>query len=395
MKKLSVKEFVGNPFFLYSLSWLIVLTIYQFRWTIRFPDLDDSLVWFLVITSTISIFLAFVYRRRCTYKPIENLDKNYRKVMLYTRITIILFCCDCVFSGGFPFFSYLRGGEMGLYKEAGVPFLHVVVINFIAFLFYFSSYCFFSETSKSKKRYRFLKPMLLTILMPVIYINRGEAMFLLFGFFLIYLMQAQKIGMKILLTIPVILAILYAFGVAGNFRSNDPSGEYILKIGGASDDFINSVVPNEFFWGYVYIATPLGTLQNAMNLKKDNSGIVSNGDKVIVHEIMPKFLSKRLDYPKVDSDPYKVVNELTVGTTYFDSYVTWGIKGMWMVFIAMMLYCAVMLSVVPYKSIVRIPLLCTLATMTFFSLFSNMITYMAIFPQLAIIFFLRNKNTVL
>lgn len=281
---------------------------------------------------------------------------------------------------------------MGTYKEVGVPFLHVVVINFIAFLFYFSSYCFFSA---GNNRYKFLKPMLFSILMPIIYMNRGEVMFLLFGFFLIYLMQAKKIGNKILLLVPVILLILYVFGMAGNFRSNDPSGEYILKIGGASDGFVNSVIPHEFFWGYVYIASPLGTLQNAMNLKKDNSDRVSNGDMVLVHEIMPKFLSKRLDYPKVDSDPYKVVNELTVGTTFFDCYVTWGKRGMWMVFIAMMLYCVIMLSIVPYKSIVRIPLLCTLSTMTFFSLFSNMITYMAIFPQIVIVFLLRNKKNVL
>lgn len=361
---------------------------YQLGWATLFPDLDDDLVLFLISTSAISLALSFLYRKKCVWKRIKNNNDNYRKVIKLVKITYILFICDCVFSGSFPLLAYVRGGDMGAYKEVGVPFLHVFVINIIAFLFYFSSYCYLSAKSIKNK---FWKPMALTLLLPILYFNRGEVLFLLFGLFLIYLLKSSNLTRKILYLIPLILFILYSFGVAGNFRSNDPSGEYILKLAGASDDFIDSAVPNEFFWGYVYIATPLGTLQNAINLKKDKDNSMHNGDKVIIHEVLPKFISKRLNYPKIDSEPYKVVNELTVGTTYFDSYVTYGWRGMWIVFVAMMIYCAFMLAVVPHNSIVRIPLLCVLSTMTFFSLFSNMITYMAIFPQLVIAYTLRNR----
>lgn len=383
-----MKKYIGNPFFLYSVSWVIVLFLYQFKWTSLYPDLDSSLIGFLIVSSLVSLLFAVIYSKKCQFVKLKNPNIFYYRIIKLVRITYLLLFCDCLFSGTFPFIDYLRGADMGLYKEVGIPFLHVIVINMDALLFYLSAYCYFSIRTRKNK---FIIPMLLTLLCPLVYMNRGETMFLLFGFFMMYLMQSKQIAKKILTVIPVALFVVYLFGMLGNIRSNDATGNFILNLGGASDEFVNSGVPHEFFWGYLYTVTPLGNLQNAINNKKHFQSKGSGPDIVFVHEILPKFISKRLNVPVPNSENYRVVYSLNVGTTYFDSYIIYGWLGMWMVYSAIMAYCVFMLKTIPFNSIFRIPLLCLLSTITFFSLFSNMITFMAFFPQLVFIFLYRKK----
>lgn len=388
MSNIKRYEYCGNPFFLYSISWILVLGLYQLHWTDLYPMLSLDTVSFLLVTSFISLVLAIKYNKRCIYKRIENPDRYYRQIKKFTKIAFSLLVMECLYCRTIPFLSYILGrSDFGLYKEFGIPFIHVLVVNITTLLFYLSSYIYLFSNRKGN---RYKKLMILLLLSPLIYMNRATFFYMLFGLGLMFLQRSKHRVKNFFIIILTSIGFLYLFGLTGNIRNGDSTNDYIMTIGGATEEFRESIVPKEFFWSYVYLVTPIGNLQNAINKKKKFSEDTSGADVVFIHQIIPQFISKRLGVKKENFENYLVVPHLTVGTTYYGAYIIWGWGGMWMVYFAMMLYTVFMLAFVPCNSLVHVPLLCLLSTMLFFSLFDNMIIFMGLFPQLVLIFIMRN-----
>jgi len=76
-----------------------------------------------------------------------------------------------------------------------------------------------------------------------------------------------KIPRQLFYILPiVVVCLLYLFGVLGTLRQSRAAhtgydNTLILKSGKASEAFTHSPIPNEFFWAYVYMASPLANLQ--------------------------------------------------------------------------------------------------------------------------------------
>lgn len=388
----TLKKYIGSPFLWYSVSWIIVVGLYSLEWTEIYPTLKNNLLSFLIITTIISLCLTFLYKRRTNSIFLPNPLDYYPITITILKYLYILLFIECIHSHSLPIIDYLRGNaNINDYQEFGIPFIHVLLVNSFLLLFNFSSYCYFSMKSDVNK---FLIPVFFSFISPIIFMSRGTALFMIFVFLLMFIItNIEKSNLILIKIASSIIVITYLFGLTGNLRLNDPQGEYILEIGGASDSFKESIIPNDYFWTYVYIVTPLGNLQNVIDEKKIEDLSISNPYSLLANSILPQSIGKRLGAAKIDNymDKYRVVTGLTVGTTYFGPYIIWGWPGMIIIFIVMMLYCVIMLRIVPVDSIFNVPLLCVLSTMTFFSLFDNMVIYMAIFPQLVIIVLLRNN----
>lgn len=255
--------------------------------------------------------------------------------------------------------------------------------------FYFSIHCYISLGTIVNK---FLYPIGLSLAGPLLCMNRGLIMIMLFAASFMFLLR-YRIKVKFIITAIIFLLLtLYLFGVSGNFRINDSSGESFLHTGGATDEFRNSIIPKEYFWSYIYMVTPIGNLQNAININKTLKEDENGYESLIAHEILPSFIGKRLNVKSRNGRDYLVVPALNVGTMYFGACISKGIEGMAIVFLVMIFYCIFMLKTVSNKCIFYIPMLCILSSMIFFSIFSNMVVFMGLLPQLAIIFFLRHKQ---
>lgn len=388
------KSVIANPFVWYSLTWIFVLSVCELGWSDLYPKIESNLELFLIVTSLISLLLAFILKKKCVYIPLDNPEKYYKKIIKWTKILYILIIVECLYEGMVPLLSYIGGNaDMGLYGDFNMPIVHVVVVNLSILLFYFSAYCHFSS---NKSFTIFCKPLVCLFFSPLVYMNRSAMIYMLFGATLVYMMSAKQKLNKLLLLIPIAITIVYFFGVIGNMRVNDPSGTYIREVGGATDSFNESGIPHEFFWGYLYAATPVGNLQNAINKRNNIENAKGIGlYPLIVNQVIPKFIGKRLGEDEFDYSKFLVVDALNVGTTYFAPYITWGYGGMVIVYVFIMLYCIFMLITTPVNSILHVPLICVLCNMVFFSLFDNMIVYMGLFPQLMIIFLLRKRNKIM
>lgn len=389
----SSNRIICNPLFLYAVSWFIVVCLYLLNWSDKYPAISFNLFTFLLLTSLLSLILAIKTHKNkdFEYKALVNPLNYYKWVMKQTRRVYFLLCIEFIYFQTIPLISYLRGNaDSSLYMDFAMPIVHIFVLNGLLLLFYFSSYCYFSQGGGKNC---FIKPMLMNLLGPLLFMSRGSVLYMIFGLFLLYLMSGRNAIKVLIRLIPSSLIVLYLFGLMGNLRMNDPEGHLILRWGGASQKFEESLVPKEFFWSYVYITSPLGNLQNAVNQKK-NYGDESLGFiPLIINEVCPMFISKRINIvePK-DSSIYYVDPTMVVGSTFFNPYLTWGWGGMAIVFLFILIYVFVMLKIIPKDSAFRIPMYIVLTILTFFSLFDNMLVYMGLFPQLVFIYLLRKRN---
>ena len=384
-----LKDFFGNPFFVYVIGWSIVLIVYTLDWSDLYPKLETNLIAFLVSTFIICFFFGFKLIDKCKFYKLKNAEIDYYdKIVKYEKIVWLLFILNCIFSRSVPLFSYIfHIGDMGAYKNFAIPILHTIIINVNSLLFLISSYCYFCVEKRNNK---FLKLLLVSMLIPLLTFNRAELLFMLFGFFICFIIV--KFNFKILIQLFIyFIAIMYAFGFLGNLRCDDLSGKYIEAVGEANNNFYKSAVPNEFFWGYIYMSAQIANTQKTINLKKTDD---SDFAGLMLECVTPQLISKHLIDKRSDASHYRVKEVLTAESIYLTPYMLYGYTGMWIVFISMMLCFITSLSVVRYNSIVRIPLVCLLSTMSFFSIFTNTLVFSAFVPQLILCFLLRNKIDV-
>ncbi|MCO5947242.1 O-antigen polymerase [Mucilaginibacter flavidus] len=367
-------KWLTNPFFVYSLSFLLVFSIYQLRWSDRYPPLSAGLIVFLFATFIISFFLAFVHEK-------HKINEFSKIEISKKRITVLIlvymgFVLEFIYFGGVPILSAISNPDFNYKDFTGIPTFHVILGTFSLF---YSVYLFHQYISADNDFWGLIL-FLISIFPNILVVNRGAIIIIIFACFVIYLMKIQRLRLKkIGLIIFSIAALIYAFGIIGNLRysASKEDKEYILRIGGASDEFIQGDVPFEYYWGYLYIATPIGNMQNIIN-KKESRFVTGNVSSFIAGELFPDFISKRLvtmlgveDFSD-DASKYFVIEVLNAPTVYYRSYYLLGWTGAVLMFvysIAIMLFYPYL---IPRSSKYFITGWACLVSIVLLNIFSNM-----------------------
>ena len=171
--------------------------------------------------------------------------------------------------------------------------------------------------------------------------------------------------------------VLFLFGQLGNVRNelSADNKEYILSLGGATDEFISGNVPFEYYWGYLYIASPLGNLDNLVNNYNPKFDVhkVPN----LMFEFTPDFISNRLrqifnDGEIEDISNYLVVESLNAPTVYFRSYFLLGWGGMWSMYFFSMFSSICYLFILPTSGKYYLTGLGILSSIIILNTFGNM-----------------------
>lgn len=209
-------------------------------------------------------------------------------VYLYALLLI-----EFIFTGC-PLVSYITTGKTN-YIDFGLPIIHVLLISGFTMMALFSFYSFQSIIDKKKKKS--LIKICIGCLFPfVLFFNRGGLMFILVGITLIYLMNVKKVTSKLCGVIIGGLLVLYIFGVMGDARTDlEPDQHFILELGKATDGFRDSAIPKEYFWSYIYIASPIGNLQHNIDYSEPQEYGLSNLGELFLFEFTPTIFSKRIN----------------------------------------------------------------------------------------------------
>ncbi len=323
-----------NPYFIYVLSFLVVIIAYVLKWSSLFPDLGYSLLGFLLVSITVAFVIgkAFMKKNIITFNSV----KDHKYLGWITFGILGGYCLEFLYFGNFPLLAIITKVPLS-YKDFGIPTFHVILVTFNSF---FAVYLFQVILSKVKSTKKMIVYFILNLIPSLLIINRGMLVMILMSCLFVYLIKYQKkITMKIVLSISVLLIIgMYLFGVAGNVRVNNTyhtntsltDNSLFLQIGGATDKFKHSRIPKEFFWSYIYVASPLANLQKTINhyeFKKDIN--LPDSLSFMVTQMFPDFISKRvvssyeIDAPK----SLQVAPELNVSTAFADPYVFLGWVG--------------------------------------------------------------------
>ncbi|RZJ63896.1 MAG: hypothetical protein EOO47_27745 [Flavobacterium sp.] len=213
-------------------------------------------------------------------------------------------------------------------------------------------------------------------------------------------LSAKGKGIKlkhILLFFTGAIIVMFGFGYAGNLRTAQSiardnrqssytyNNEAILEIASASPSFINNIIPNEFYWTYLYIASPISNLQYNVNRPHFEPYKFDDFVSIIVNETWYETIGKRLGelFPSIKrKDPELVISNLNVATVFTRSYNSLGYLGLIIMLLHILFMPIIYLKVLGLHSQFLPVAVAIMCSMYFFSIFDNMFSFVGTGPQL-------------
>ena len=268
-----------------------------------------------------------------------------------------LFIINYIYAGEIPLINALSNSGTYYRNIEMIPTLYplVTAIN-VYFIIYMGAYIV------QNKDYKILIFILLLELPLILNLARGIITMSLIPIVLIYI-SSKKISRmkisKIVMFMSGLLLFLYGFGYFGSIRTvpdaleHYPKSEVIIILGDASDGFINSFIPNNYFWTYIYVVSPLGNLNNIIENKTSFSFDFTN---FFAYDFLPNSISKRIiDLDLIPVKENLVVDTFNVSTAFNIPYYYFGWLGI-IIFIliinSMYILSKKIVNHTPYESII-------------------------------------------
>ncbi|WNH13972.1 hypothetical protein [Thalassobellus suaedae] len=387
-------KFFKNPFYIYLVSFGLVFLLYLLGWSSAFPKLSFGAYAFFSLTFILYLIFGLITEKASII--------GYKKIVIKKGFTIkkglivvfFVLGIEILFEGNSPLFYLLFGGKEIDYKDFGIKVIHVFFVSFTSFLIVYSFHTLISNKGRKNLVY-----FILTLLPGIIILNRGMIMIGLFSCFFVFILSLNyMIKLKqILLLVMIFLGVLYVFGYLGNLRSANGDSNYIPLKSGATESFMDSPIPKEFYWTYLYGASPVANFQNTINKTETvDYNIIS----LIVQECLPDFISKRIVsvFNMEEKQIIRIRDWLTVGGVYSKSYAHAKWIGPIILSFYGVFFLLIMMMLVPKRSNFHVTQIAILLAMMFFNTFSNMFVFSGIVLQLVYPIFFRffeNKRIVL
>jgi hypothetical protein len=370
IRKSITTQFITNPLYAYVIGFMLCLFVFSLKWSYLY-EIHFDLIVFIVVTSIISILFGCLIKNKFYFKPIPKSKNNLRILIAIILGNIIEF----VYCKKIPIVSIVFGGT-GNYRDfEGIPTFHVFLSGISLF---FSVYVFHQYQSNTKNK-KLLWFYLFSLLPFILILNRGAIVLVLLSSVSVYMMKIKRIHLKqIIYSILMFLCFIFLFGIIGNIRdSSFQDNTRILELSKATDEFIENKIPNEFYWGYLYIASPIGNLQNAIEYSNPQLSL-RNCIKLFITQTFPDFISKRfitiMPFAKYNIGEYLVTPILNAPTVYYGSYIFIGWWGMVYMFVFMIGVVYIYL-IINHKSIYFLTGWSFLVTTIFLNIFNNMWFY--------------------
>jgi hypothetical protein len=371
-----------NPYFAYAVSFAVALLAYPLAWSEVYPPLSFTLVCFIAATILLHTFLAFRFKRNDIFNLIRCDDKP---PIVITIIIYLLWTAEFMYAGGIPLLKIILN-EPYDYKTFGIPTLHVFIVTFSSFYTVYLFHLFLSVRRKS-----ILILLLINLAAGFLIYNRGMLIFNLFSAIFIYLIFRKRYSWKHFAGAGLaFVLLLFLFGVMGSLRVSRQAGESysnkdFLQTGVAKKSFIDSAVPAEFFWGYIYITSPLANLQTNINTYRVKDLTWQRLLGFVNNEIAMDFISKRLNtYFNIEREKENTIpGPFNVSTVYSRSYSYVGWPGMLLMACLLLFIPVIYNKLVPVDSTFYLTGLGILCTMFLFLAFDNTIRFTGLSFQLA------------
>lgn len=337
-----------NPFIITSAVFLLLLVVYQLYWSGLYPLLSPAVILFFFAFSAFGLVFHFRFANRIA----ETVNVSAKLVLLgreklpgWMGISFIgvIFIVEVLYNGGVPIVKMIQGIKVD-YRDFSFPGVHIF---FVTYSGYYAVKSFVSYFLLGKKWC--LISFFLIFLMFAALMHRSMLVFLVFNVLLVIGFLRGYNFKKFAYAILLLFAVFYTFGLAGDIRTNAQIGEknafdtaVLMRATSAADVLVDNTFFHPMYWSYLYFSSPLANFQNTVdNVAPQFS--MDNTSRLVLYEFVPDFVLNRItDLIVVDlerSGLIKVIDFLTVGTIFGDSYAFGG----W--------YAVFLMSVLMYFSI--------------------------------------------
>lgn len=369
-----------NPYFAYSISFIVAITIYALGWSDAYPPLSLALLGFLGCTIIGFTIVGFRWQR-ITKSTLERLPVDNNPLVV-TIFIYVLWAADFFYEGGIPLLKILLAQPYN-YRLFGIPSLHVFTVTFSSF---YTIYLFHLYLSGRKKLILIL--YFINLSAAVLIYSRAMFMFNVCASIFIFFQFVKKLSPRMMASVPFLaLLLFYLFGVFGNLRvSREAKSNYdnsiFLNTGQATQNFRESIVPNEFFWSYIYASSSLANLQQNINHADRHVSWAWFG-KMVNNEMLFDFISKRINTVFNIPHPgeHTIEGPFNVSTIYSKAFSHLSWIGM-----AIMSAYLLLIPFLYYKLLSPSPFLRTglaiLTTMFLFTAYDNTISFTGLSFQL-------------
>ena len=360
-----------------------MLSVYTLKWSDFISGLSNTLILFILATSVMSLLIGLLLKKHIV-KSNTKVEPNLKMIRSFFIFSFIFIVIECLAARNIPLLSSFDG-EGYSYKDFGLPIIHVLLVNFVSFASIYSFHCYRSITSNNKERKKIMKYIMLFFSIFILILNRGALINCFIAFVIIYLVTSTEFKKSLIKTILSGFAVLFIFGILGNLRTDTKTAKnIILEIGQATDEFRDSHIPDSFFWGYLYIASPITNLQyNISQIENSDLDKASFLDFFIL-EICPEIISKRVSEHFGITRPINKLKKenFNVSTVYSTSYTLLGWFGMVLMYIFTIIFIIINIILVKKTNPFYITQVAMLCSIIILNIFDNMFIEMGSVPML-------------
>ncbi|SHJ99307.1 hypothetical protein SAMN04488028_102413 [Reichenbachiella agariperforans] len=381
---------MANPYYIYCLAFGASLIVCQFGWSSAFPELKANLLVFLFFTFILTGLFGFWFQRKNVIKyEIITISSDKKWLFIFS---LFLWSIEFIYNKGIPLVLILSGADYD-YTRFGIPTFHVFVVTYTSFL----TVHFFSIFLSTGKR-KILLYSILLLFIPILLFNRGMFMINTVScFFVYYQFKGGLRFYKKCVAMVFLFTLLFGFGYLGNVRTTNMykgvETNYILEIGKADASFKKSIIPDEYFWSYLYIGSPIGNLQHNINQGEPRGSSLNTFITFVTNELNFDFIAKRINELRgvQKTGIFKFLPFLTVGCVYTKSFMYFGWFGIVFMFVFLLYFPVFYFGLIKKGSEYYSTASAIVCSLYCFLIFDNMFSFSGMSLQLVYPILLRFK----
>ncbi|MCQ8909756.1 O-antigen polymerase [Escherichia albertii] len=372
-----------NCYFTVSVSFLLSFVLFAIKWSGIYPEVSESLSIFIIGSCLFLFFIGAVLNPvirgwfNSSNSNILNEYKTFKYSIKPLVSVVVFFCVEVAYNRKIPLIEMLLGHQYD-YRDFTFPGIHVFFTSLTTFYCiksFFDYLCFGSKKS--------LLSSLVCIWIFILLMYRSYIVFCVLNFIFMFILYKRISIKKIFKLTGIALAIMYFFGLAGDLRTQAQIGDQsftvsnIIRATDADTIFAKQQVLSPLYWAYLYASSPMANFQSTINYYarySDNNGI----EKFVVYEVLPDVIGKRIAILFGLDEEYsplnRIIDFLTVGTIFSDSFVFIGWLGPLILLFFMCMTPLLFLALCPKDSIYYVQFsVCTILLVL--CCFTNMLVY--------------------
>lgn len=378
-----------NPFFIYSISWIYVFILYSLKWSNLNPHLTLTMVIFLLITIIVMFMCGIFFKNKVPIKWQEI--QNNKFVFKISALLLFLHVVNFIYARKIPLLEILfKRGYVYTQDFNGIPFLQTIILSSSVFLITYLYHMILST-----KNGKIIVLFFVNIIPLILIFYRILFVIIILNCLWLSLFKINKISIKVIGRVFVLFLIAgYIFGISGDARTanqynlykSDNNSQIIMRIGEASEEFKNSIVPKPYFWVYLYSTSSLANFQSITNQYSNKDIKIINFVEYFNNEILYNMISFRinrlLDINKVELALNSPALNVSSIYGYAHYYLNW--MGDVLMFLYTLILCVIYYLFMRKDKEFFLVSIAILNTIIFLNIFYNMFTWTTLSIQLLI-----------